>query len=549
MEYHDTHNIDVLTSWREGKDFSPINLAQLKMQAGSSDIETSKEARRKLMQYFDLSPERSANQAETIDLMEAFGSFPEEIQQKILSGVVGIQLTEGCNGRCAFCMFGKKKGVEAKFSYDSIREFLKTYGSKMRSEDKTGIFQYWDSDPFDYQDGEKRYKDVYQDWRKNLPDRLVTVSTTIPKGSVEDFIDFTDMLFEKFRSHEDDPEHTADEPCKIRVSVGNHNIQRVESVMKEIKQQWISKGFSEDQTQRFLRKHITISPRLDDKLVSLGDQIGDHDDFADVSSPVCEDGVVITPKGFHAVTMTAATIYQPSGEYRMSITPTMDSRLIPKRLNIGYFQGMHFMGHLAGRVELGQVLFPQPIQNGRFLLEIDLQDESENFAFKLGRWCFSLNGMIKDISDLEYARDAIQTPDDIKRKFLELCSHHVRSRTKEISQTISHARELATKESDDPAKDKLEYYAVLTEVYQKKIELITKMIDDNVEMKLIVAVANALKEVTKENVTRLPEVITNLQACVDKSISIYNRTIALDRSVRLLNLDPENIPDWAKKLM
>lgn len=536
-----------LTFWRESRKMSEVNYSQLKAESGSLDEVIRNEAQRKLLQYFDLSPEKSSEKAKTVDMVEMFDKFPAEMQMRILENLVGIQLTEGCNGQCAFCLFGSKKGVESKFSFSSIQEFLKQNHDHIRNEGSS-VSQYWDSDPFDYQDGQHTYLDVYNEWRKYFPDKYVGISTTIPKGSVDQFIEFSDRLFNKYINSKNYPENVKDDDFNVRVSVGRHNLQRVEAVFKELKARWKDKGYSDDVIQGYLTAHYNFSPRLEGDVLPLGTQIEKHDDFEDSSTPACEDGVLITPAKIESVSMTAPTIYIPSGQFSYEITPESSTFLIPHLVNKNYYQGFRYKDHLLHRVNLGQVLFPLVTRRRSSTEILNLPDRVEDMVFKMGRYCYSLASMLTDISELETDFNAKNTPEHIKDQYIKQCAQAVANERGRVLELLTQAVNFTLGEVDQATKDKINYYVRLLNVNLAKAEYIQNLVLSDADRKLVVSSAQALLEVNKKSVNSLPQILENLSIAHDKTgrFTRDQKMVAIKTATELLGHVDSEPPKWAK---
>lgn len=101
-----------------------IPLDELFPMSGSIDPNISDEATKEVRKKWNLEPERDAQYAPTVDIMEQFKDFEEYDVKMILRKLVAIQLTTGCNGGCRFCAFGKKKGVTEKYSFESLKKFV-----------------------------------------------------------------------------------------------------------------------------------------------------------------------------------------------------------------------------------------------------------------------------------------------------------------------------------------------------------------------------------------------------------------------------------------
>ncbi|MEI6533322.1 MAG: hypothetical protein WCO06_05785 [Candidatus Roizmanbacteria bacterium] len=159
-----------------------LDVELLTAQAGSQDVLLANQARKELDRKWDLTPENDSLNVPTVDLMAQLEPFSEEARKRLANNLVAIQLTEGCNGNCPFCLFGNKKGVSAKYSASSVHRYLREYSNEIPK----SLALYWDSDPFDYREEVEGkvldFTDIYKEWRSMRPTEFQYVSTAIPRG-------------------------------------------------------------------------------------------------------------------------------------------------------------------------------------------------------------------------------------------------------------------------------------------------------------------------------------------------------------------------------
>jgi len=288
---------------RELEKLPELEIGILQKQAGSQDPELAAEAKDKLMHKWDLEPAKDSLNAPSIDINQQFEStYNADDRRVILHSIIGIQLTEGCNGSCPFCLFGQKEGVKAKFSFDSLKEFL----NKRKNALPSGLTLYWNSDPFDYRDGEHSFVDVFNAWYDIKPDANTFISTALPKGSEENFIEFMVSAAKRFKT---------ERKFSLRFSLTRGNIQRVEATMKLLDQKLSQSKMSLNARNKFYSANIETTNHID-SFDNLGAFINKHDDFVEFFTPACEDGVILKPlfPMAEAVMPTLPTVYEPSGQ-------------------------------------------------------------------------------------------------------------------------------------------------------------------------------------------------------------------------------------------
>lgn len=327
---------------REALGMQDINVDLLYAQVGGLDVELAEKARRQLLVKWELTPEQDARKAETVNIMGQLELYPEQARTKLVQNISDIQLTENCNGNCYFCPNGKDKGVSAKYSFESLITFFKTYGEVLPEK----ISLYWQSDPFDYHDDIHSFVDVYAVYREIRPDHYQYISTALPKGSAEDFIRFIKYLVKEGTGSVEEGRQAN---TQVRLSVGHHNIQRVEAILRQLIDSLTEDGYSTEQINRKFEKYLLLETRFNDEVYKIGPLISKRDDLLTSESIACEDAVVITPKSVYASIITSPTIYDPMGESRIPITSQNYMSVLPRYLHKErYNKGS---GYLMGKIQ------------------------------------------------------------------------------------------------------------------------------------------------------------------------------------------------------
>jgi len=535
----ETASTDQLTEWREKLELKKIDVLRLKQEAASLDQEKSLRAKRVLDQYWNVKEGKSSEDAESKDLVALFESLPPELQEQVLENLISIQLTWGCNGLCPFCAYEPDKGVKAKFSFESLKAFLAKYGERLKKakESSSGsIPHYWDSDPFDYLDQGHDYLDFYLEWRKYFPNEPIFISTAVPKGSTDAFKRFIIYVWNHY--------YKENQMVQVRVSVSKANIQRIEAVFEEIKQEmgWpINKDIEE-----ILSPFLSFSPRIeDDEIDDLGPRINKHDDFGSSNSPSCSDGVVLTPLQIKAITMTAANVYEPSGEKTMIINQDTPVNMIPSYTSKAYFNGFSSNTDLVLRTEMRQAFLPMVINSdGR---EIILPDKYENTIYRLGRWSFSLDLVLIDIANLINPNSpAYENTTREKEEYQVLALQAANIHLDEIKDDLKKAEELFNSGLLTPEQmSKLEFYYMLTYLRVMQISLVTNTASGFfVSAEEISLQANILKEINKKNIDQIEEIIELLRVSVDLKATAENKKISIELLVKTLGFTEDKKPRW-----
>jgi hypothetical protein len=290
--------------------------AELIALAGSAFAEFRDKALSELEKRWNLLPERTANseKVKKVDLMEQFEQIPEYRRTHLLRELVALQLVEGCNGGCEFCLFGiKEKGITHKYTFDSLEKFFTKYGKNIGITGNN-LHLYWDSDPFDYKDGDKTFLDIYRLAKNTVskPEAIDKsyISTSVPRGSQKEFSLFVEQVINNHLNLDDTmPE--------IRLSIRKSNIERVETALEVVWNRLIQTTPERDseKLRAAFQKLIVCVFRDDSTIQNLGPLISKAERFKDIGTIACADGVVLSPDYPRNVAVTAATPSVPSGQF------------------------------------------------------------------------------------------------------------------------------------------------------------------------------------------------------------------------------------------
>lgn len=333
-----------------------IDVDKLLVIAGSVDPEVRLRALDQLDKYWNSQPMVDANDKEVIvgDLLEEIEKLPEKLRKDFLENLVAIELTRGCNGGCFFCNYGRKRGVTHKFNFVSIGKFLDKYGSNI-NEDAKWATLHLNSDPLDYKDGSKRFVDVYRLAKEKCPKIVEHISTALPPGTEKDFINLVLAVV-------DDHFHDTN-ISKIRVSISTHNAKRIEATLKVIEAMLTTKfskgGMNgEEVTREVLNSLISIDIRSDEiGIKNVGSVYKKQENGSDLSSPVCNDGTVLSVDQTRCVAMVASTSLDTSGQIDL---PVENHRVITRDSLWSYLVQEGDYKRLKEHLEYNSVLM-QPI--------------------------------------------------------------------------------------------------------------------------------------------------------------------------------------------
>lgn len=526
-----TEILSELTDWVEAEGREPLpTYSLLQKIALSEDAADAKKAQRLLRQHYDLLPRKEAEQIEVVDLMEQLAAYDSQTIQQIIKHLAGIQLTEGCNGKCAFCLFGKKEGVSKQYSFDSIKQFFLTYYDAIK-DSKMSISHYWDSDPFDYQDGEHGYTAVYDMWRKLFPNKYLYISTVIPKGSIDEFKTFYKYLF---TAQEEIPAGS----ITVRLSIGKHNFLRVQSLISEIETEYRAAGVTEEQLQHFYSRYFVFSKRSDTNVLPLGNQIAQHDDMKDSLSPACRDGTVLAPGAIDAIMMTAATVYEPSGQANVPIKPNAHVQEVPESVHVDGYTLAQTPEVLPMKLSQKNILLP-PIRKAGQKEKLVLNDPVENFKLHLGRQILSIDLALRQVLRL----DSTLTEDETYERFIDRVSV-------ELADTSTNAQlfiDTVAQYLEENPNEMLEYYVAILELRLTQIAFLSNLYL-TISTKEIRFVLYIFELITKDNYRAIPQIFEQLYELVLESKDKYStpkRKIEIVRSItQLLKVTDEVLPMW-----
>lgn len=528
INYGEFSRLEYLRGKREGLGQERLEIDQLAAQAGSQDQNLAERAKRRLRAKWDLEPDKDAQNALTVDLLEQIRGYSEEEKKAMFSQMVGIQLTEGCNGNCPFCLFGKKKGVEAKYSFESVAAFLRKYGPLLP---KRLLVFYWDSDPFDFREGEHNFKDVYGVWREIRPNQGHFVSTAIPRGGEKDFVDFMRYIAKEQRGKLPFP------TLKVRVSLAKHNIQRVEAVFQKLTAALLQDGCLPEEINNFYGSCVDFGERFEN-ILKIGALIGGHEDIRDIQTPACSDGVLLTPRSLKAIVMTAPTVYEPSGEKDIEIVPGRAGEQTPLR-------------RYRGDKDMQPMMTSVMTHDGK---RYELQDTVEDLVLKLGRDAASIGGLIEDLSLSAWE----------KRKKIETIANAFRKRQEMVRAQAERAKKLVSQgRLTLPEAEKLSFYILLAETYLAEMDFIADQIrgrQSTETITAITAIASLFRQIGRDQASQLPKIIEGLMEIgkETKKGGIGERDIARIKTMLLEtagkpfgihSIEQEDAPDWFKKVV
>lgn len=511
MPQAETNNFPLLQSLhdqRETLGFEPLDLDLLKAQAGSVDVNLANKAHRTLLAKWDLRVEQDARQAESIDINLQLSQFSDEEVKLIFKNIVSLQLTEGCNGNCPFCMFGLKSGVSAKYSFESLQTLFQEKADLMKS---NSFLLYWDSDPFDYRDGDHSFVDVYKLYEQLLPDNYHYISTAVPRGGEYDFINFMEHLMDTRQAHHDEGRRV----IPVRISLTEQNIQRVESTMTQLTETLLQKGYSSEQINDFYHTVISTVGRFDNYLLLIGPLIKKADDLKDMRSTTCRDGVVLSPKSSQAIMMTAATIYEPSGQINLDLIP--GNLQVPAKMREEHYATFSFGEEsLRFRTEQRHTMIP-PVKlwDGT---EYTISDPVADMTMKLGREVASLTRVISNISKLSVLKTNGTDSLEEKAAFSRVSAEVFRERQQHINGLLINVETFlngGNLQISNNERKKLEYYILLTKIHLEKVDFLASQIERNRPVHILSSMASVLANIGRENINLLPDVLVKLDQLDD----------------------------------
>jgi hypothetical protein len=547
----DFNTLDRLDDTLENLHKKGLDIDALRAATASTDPDIARKADIQLNAHWQLQPEMDPERAPTHDLLGILDCFYKSEREYLIRSLSGLQLTRGCNGGCHFCLFGRKKGVEAKFEFGSIQRFLEKYGGSINN--YTGL--YWDSDPLDYRDGEHSFVDVYRLWKEVKPDCPPYISTTIPKGSAQAFEDLITYTIKEYTEGEPLPEKG------LRISLAKHNVQRIEAIFRKLTEKLIALGYKKKDINNFYEHYINVTNRYEN-ISPLGALIGRADDIRDIVSPACMDGVVIEPggqKSVRAIMMTIPTIYEPSGETSIPIYPGTIPHRVPARVAITSYRGFIDEHDMTRRIHEGRILLP-PIKN-LFGGEYILDDPMDTFALQLGRETLAVGSLIRDLHAIPYIKCVAKRPLDEKQRFINKAASEFRLREIETRKIIDKAKQyLKDNELTPEQQEKLRYYILITEVYLTEMDFIADQVEAGKNLALITTLAGMFRKVGRDQVDKLPQLMEGIAMAADQIKNLPDHEVSrpkvqgilmevLREPFGLSGINTFKLPDWVNKLV
>ena len=474
----------------DARQLQKTNLNDLKAAlAVQAQEKLSKEQKRILLDW-QLPDKLKVEKTPEYDLVSLFEcQVPESERAKVLASISEIQLTEGCNGNCNFCLFGVKSGVTGKFSYDSICTFLEKYGGFLNE----SLTFYLDSDPFDYRDTVGHsYIDVYKAYRKIRPNCFHFVSTALPRDSQNEFIKFMLEIFDEAKQKGINKIRT-----KVRLSISNHNINRIALTLELLYENLVTLGCSQIDIDLFF---YTILDLARIRPQSVGQQINEFNPFLNVGYLSCTDSMLIVPaeEPVRVTTMVIPTIYTAAGQIMT---------LYKKEL--GIINPISIFNYQAGGDGLGSipvieahypvkyldVLIPEAQSESGALYTFD-SDNIINLSLHLARDCFSLGNLFNALKRINRAPFIDDNADEKLDDFYLRAKESLSKRLPRVQNRIleAHSQLKNTLELNNKNVEMLEYMLKLAETYYYKLSSILSLMQNNETKEKIAQVASAISQ-------------------------------------------------------
>lgn len=354
-----------------------------------------------------------------MDINQLLKSYPDTMMEPIVENLSAVQLTAGCNGFCADCLFGTAGRVRAKFSLESLEEWIKTNFDYIKINALSFFAFYSHSDIFDFRGYrsidnpnnklEPGATDYYSFWSLfkivAKKDEFISLSTAVPVGGISDFVSFFINSYFEMKQN-------SSLQIQLRVSIWEHNFERALYAELLVAKALKDRGESLADINGFFNRCLRNAPRIaDNEILKVGRRIDEAGRFPGPSmSPTCIDSTIIQPDSnmpVFASIETAPSPFVPSGEVSYPIKSGSSPKIIPKKNLIFGHPGNYIIESVAdiedsttkinlvfGRKILemhGQlVYFQSSLQESRFSLY--LGDKSvyrlffKQFMYDCARW-------------------------------------------------------------------------------------------------------------------------------------------------------------------
>jgi hypothetical protein len=315
----------------------------------------------------------------------------------------------------------------------------------------------------------------------------------------------------------------------VRISLAKHNIQRVEATFVELTSALLEDGFSLAEINKFYGKCVNISGRdinAYSTLYNIGPLINKADEFIDIFSPACRDGVVMSPSGNKVVLITSPTIYDPSGEVQLPLVPGNASNLIPEVLTVENYAG-EFRGNIKQRIQDGRLMI-STIKKADGS-EYSLPDLVDDVVLKLGREVASYVSLIRDFA--LFSSFSINGYYESLEHF-GLIPKAYRERKELTQRQIERAEALTSSGNLSPdVIEKVKFYVLLNRVQMAKMDLLSDLVDDGfLHETHISGIANVLLNIGRDQVSALPQILQGLRELdgIFRNVPSHNSVLFMD---------------------
>jgi hypothetical protein len=391
-------------------------------------------------------------------------------------------------------------------------------------------------------------------WRDIRPSEFQYLSTSIPRGSEEDFIDFM-----RYAAREQKGETRDNAHMRMRLSLATHNIQRIEATFEKLTETLLEDGHTQTEINNLYRACVDTGERFGGQILKIGLLIHHHDDIRDIFTPACQDGVLITPKTCKAIMLTAPTVYEPSGEKSVLLTPNQTNIQIPLHKRKGDFSAFDLDDSLTVRTNYRQTMI-EPIKISGWK-EYELPDKVENSVLKLGREAASIGALIDDLSEFTSAVKVIMKPLSAKERYLTVAADVFRERQKYTEQQLTQAKNLLEEGTLTAVEtEKIQFYTLLTETYLAEMDFLADQIEAHLPIETISAIATSFRQIGRKQVSELPQIIEELVKIGQKIHMESNNEInpsvtkaklfqTFEQPFGFNDLKEGNLPAWFKNLV
>lgn len=483
------------------------DIQELLQLAGSVDQESRQKALKSLGEKWNVLEGRDANNEKVIvrDLCEEFEALPEDVKESILINLLSIEITRGCNGGCYYCYYGEKKGVSHKYSFESLIKFFGKYGDQIQDKAMLRPYLFLDSDPLDYKDGDKRFVDLYREVIKTCPRIVETLSTSLPPGTEKDLVDLVcEIALTTLENH-------WQSPSRLRLSVGKHNVKRMEACLQIAEKILLEKVGSKEVVREVLWKVLEISPRSEDMgLQKVGPLRTDDIEFADAGSAACMDGFVLSPDNSRNAMLVANTPFDPFGEADLDLSES-GGKVIMRDSLFGYYlrltegEGFDLLDIMLNK---GDALLSDAVYSDGTVVGYDYEEYDLSFRERdlyLSRSILSLN---YGLCLLEEASLSGKIDREKRGKLYEKMESDFRDKARTVSSQLEKY-DVASRGSTAEIRSRFEYFQSLWEMYKTKFELVFDLREEMGELaaSFLVVIIN---KIDRNNIDSMEDMVVDI---------------------------------------